>query len=395
MGAFEPSISLPRILRFLACAGLFALSAAGALPMPAQDGQQTRAKTSTSLTDIFYLGDSYLDDGNLKAILGRGPAWYSNGPPWGTMANRALHLPTAARWATTANNHPIGNNYAVCAAGITLPPATSLSAQIAKLQADYPQGIPASSLVVIAIGTNDIRQAIIYGGLWSYNSAGWTLASEGFVVPPVGQSVTVQVINTTGMGAGTDKLVAFPIDSNTAIMMAVTAFDAGTRKVTLTTVLTVPGATISANAQFQVWAKWYLDTTVTALAAGINSIVTNHGKVILALLEQCDLLPTFNRKPNEALVRATWKYLYDQMLTLAPKNGEDVLAFDLNSVFQDVYYHPSQYGFKFNYPGWSSSSPHPDEFMFWDDLHPSGAMHKCIASRFLQFLRERKLGETK
>jgi hypothetical protein len=31
--------------------------------------------------NIFYLGDSYLDDGNFQALAGIGPAYYSNGPP--------------------------------------------------------------------------------------------------------------------------------------------------------------------------------------------------------------------------------------------------------------------------------------------------------------------------
>jgi len=62
------------------------------------------------------------------------------------------------------------------------------------------------------------------------------------------------------------------------------------------------------------------------------------------------------------------------------------LTFDLKSVFQDVFSDPAHYGFKFNYPGWlGTGSADPNEYMFWDSLHPSGSMHGYIADRFLPF----------
>lgn len=70
------------------------------------------------------------------------------------------------------------------------------------------------------------------------------------------------------------------------------------------------------------------------------------------------------------------------------------MKFDLNSVFQDVFSDPAHYGFKFNYPGWMwSGAPDPNQYMFWDSVHPSGAMHRRIADRFLQFLRARGLAK--
>jgi phospholipase/lecithinase/hemolysin len=45
-----------------------------------------------------------------------------------------------------------------------------------------------------------------------------------------------------------------------------------------------------------------------------------------------------------------------------------------------------------NYPGWlGTSSRDPNEYMFWDPVHPSGLMHQHIAQRFLEFLRARGL----
>ena len=53
-----------------------------------------------ALTNVFYLGDSYLDDGNYKALTHLATDTYA--PPWSTVSNLALGLPTVGRWTPSA-----------------------------------------------------------------------------------------------------------------------------------------------------------------------------------------------------------------------------------------------------------------------------------------------------
>jgi hypothetical protein len=362
-------------------------------------GAANASEKTPSLTNIFYLGDSYLDDGNYKSLNnGTGPAWFSNGAPWCTIANLRLGLPSAGRWtATGGQSHQFGNIYAVSGAGINSSLTqvnTSLSGQVAKLLADYPNGLPANTLVVIGIGTNDIRGVAAFGGIWTNSPMEWHLQNSGFVVPAAGATVTVAVTSTTGMTPGDTNLIAFPTTSLPA-MLALTAVNAKENTVTLTNKYGIAGTQIPPNAGFEVCGKWFLDQVLQALAGDMKSILGRHGHLVLAALQPTEMLPTYNRQPNEALVHKTWEYFYDKMLELAPKISEQVLVFDLKPIFQDIISDPTKYGFKVNYPCWmGTGAANPDDYVFYDAFHPSGAMHKYIAKRFLEFLRTKGLTDT-
>jgi GDSL-like Lipase/Acylhydrolase len=348
---------------------------------------------AAQVTNIFYLGDSYLDDGNYQALRNRlGSANASDSAPWDNVVNVTLGLPSAGRWASPGSQSPVGNNYAVCGAAIKYSPTpidTSLHGQVAKLLADYPHGLPAGSLVVMAIGTNDVIGVVGFGGIWSIQSTGWNLGNSGFSVPGIGSSVTLPVTSTAGLAAGPSNSVVFPT-SPTPVIMAVTEVNPRRSTVTLTNQIGSPGSRIAANSAFEVCGKWLIDQSLPILAADIRSVVADQGRVVLVLLPPTDLLPNFNRQSNQALVHKTWQYFYDQMSRLVREETDRLMTFDLKSVFQDVFFDPSRYGFKFCYPGWVGSGPaDPNEYMFWDSVHPSGSMHRYIAERFLQLLRKK------
>jgi phospholipase/lecithinase/hemolysin len=350
-----------------------------------------------ALTNIFYLGDSYLDDGNYKALTKTlGLDYASNSPPWGTVVNGTLGLHSGGRWTSPGSQSALGNNYAVSGAGInysSTPTDTSLHAQVAKLLADYPKGLPASSLVVIAIGTNDVMGVVGFGGVWSTQSSEWKLGNADFTVPAVDSFVTVPVTSTAGMVAGPKNLVVFPISPAPAIM-ALTQVNPEDNTVTLTNKYGSPASKIPANSAFEVCGKWLIDQGANILAADIKSIVADQARVVLVLLPPTDLLPNFNGQSNRALVHDTWKYCYDKMSSLVSQDTDRLMMFDLKSVFQEVFSDPTHYGFKFNFPGWmGSGSADPDQYMFWDWVHPSGSMHRHIAERFLQFLRAKGLAK--
>jgi len=313
---------------------------------------------AAGLTEVFYLGDSYLDDGNYKAITNKSLVdYFSNSPPWGTLANRALGLPSVGRWTPAGSHSPPGNNYAVSGAGINQSPTTtntSLHGQIAQLLADYPHGLPKNSLVVTAIGTNDVIGVLGFGGVWSTRSTEWKLGKTGFTVPTVGATVTVPVTSTSDITPGPTNLVAFPTVYGPVIMI-LTQVNPIESTITLTHKYGAQGIKISANSGFEVCGKWFLDQEFPILAADIKSVLADNGRVVLVLLPPTDLLPTFSRQTNKELVHATWKYCYDKMSTLASQDTDRLMTFDLRPVFQEMFSDPAHYGFKFNYPGWLGS----------------------------------------
>jgi lysophospholipase L1-like esterase len=362
--------------------GLLAIDASAASVVP-------------SLTTIFYLGDSYLDAGNYKALSnGKGPEYFSNGQPWCAVVDTALGLPNVGRWTSAGNHAPFGNNYSVAGSGINYsntPTNTSLHGQVMKLLQDYPQGLPNNSLVVVAIGTNDVRAVIGFGGIWTTSSSEWRLGNAGFTVPALNATVTVSVTSTIGMTTGPMNLLAFPTGSVPA-MLALIEVDPKGNTITLRNKLAYPGTKIPEKAAFEVCGKWFLDEDLKILLGDINSVVAKHGQIVLVLLPPTDMLPTYNRQSNQALVQQTWRYLYDEMRSLFPEQAESLLVFDLSSVFQDVFSDPTHYGFKVSYPGWlGTGSPEPNDYMFWDSFHPSASMHRYIAERFLAFLRSKGL----
>jgi phospholipase/lecithinase/hemolysin len=349
-----------------------------------------------ALTNIFYLGDSYLDQGNYKALTKtQGLEYASNSAPWGTVANLTLGLPSAGRWATASSPSAPGNNYAVCGAGTnyssTPSTSTSLQGQVAQLLADYPHGLPANSLVVIAIGTNDVMGVAGFGGIWSTQPSEWKLGNAGFSVPAVDFSVTVPVSSTVGLTPGPKNCVVFPINPK-PVIMALTQVNPEEGTVTLTNTFGPQDSKISANSAFAVCGKWLIDQMSSMLAADIKSIVADQGRVVLVLLPPTDLLPNFKGQPTQVVVHDTWKYCYEKMSSLVTRDTDQLMTFDLKTVFQDAFSDPTRYGFKFAYPAWKATgSGDPDEYMFWDWVHPSGSMHRYIAERFLQLLRAKGL----
>jgi lysophospholipase L1-like esterase len=338
-------------------------------------------------SNIFYLGDSYLDDGNYQALSHATGEAYA--PPWSRVVNLALGLPSVGRWTSEGSHAPFGNNYAVAGAEInssSLSSAnTSLHGQVLKLLEDYPHGLPSNSLVVIGIGTNDVREVIGFGGIWSTSASEWKLGNTGFTVPTVNATVTVPVASTIGMTAGPMNLVVFP-GSSGPVMMAVSEVDPKASKITLTNKLGPPGTNIAANSAFEACGKWFLDQELPVLTGDIKSVAAHHGQIILVLLPPTDVLPEFNQKPAQAIAHETWKYLYDKMTSLA--THDTIRTFDLKPIFQEVSSDPSHYGFKFSYPCWlGTGSSNPNDYMFWDLDHPSGSMYRYIAQRFLDFLR--------
>jgi phospholipase/lecithinase/hemolysin len=138
---------------------------------------------------IVVFGDSLSDPGNVFALTGnnlkppsygmdtpeelltlipsapyaRGGNHFSNGPTWIEDLGRAIGL-GASVGPAFAPGHPNASNYAVGGARARPAEAFHLAIQVNAFLADFPRGAPADTLYVVALGGNDVRDALALGG---------------------------------------------------------------------------------------------------------------------------------------------------------------------------------------------------------------------------------------
>jgi phospholipase/lecithinase/hemolysin len=137
---------------------------------------------------IVVFGDSLSDPGNAFALTGqhltppsygmdtaeelltlvpsapyaKGGNHFSNGPTWIEDLGKAIGLGASAGPAF-APGHPNATNYAVGGARARAVGAFHLSVQVNAFLADFPRGAPADTLFVVALGGNDVRDALQFG----------------------------------------------------------------------------------------------------------------------------------------------------------------------------------------------------------------------------------------
>jgi phospholipase/lecithinase/hemolysin len=137
---------------------------------------------------IVVFGDSLSDPGNAFALTGqhltppsygmdtpaelltlvpdapyaKGGNHFSNGPTWIEDLGKVIGL-GASVGPAFAPGHPIATNYAVGGARARAVGSFHLSVQVNAFLADFPRGAPADTLFVVALGGNDVRDALQLG----------------------------------------------------------------------------------------------------------------------------------------------------------------------------------------------------------------------------------------
>jgi hypothetical protein len=162
------------------------------------------------------------------------------------------------------------------------------------LVSDYPNGVPADTVVVVAIGTADVIGTMNVGGIWSTNLSAWRLKHSEFTVPAVGATVTVQVAVTTGLAAGPNSLVVF-LNGRNFTLFSVSAVNTQSSTLTLTSVSGKPGTLVSQNSSFEMAASYLLDFAVPIFTKGINALLADGASLVLALPQRTDILPLYNQ----------------------------------------------------------------------------------------------------
>ena len=304
--------------------------------------------------DIVFIGDSLSDTGNrffdegsmntppyalaasenlipsLPYAIG-GPT-YTNGQVWVEYVARAIGRGGASQAALRSNG--IASNYAYAGArasnALPLLPNTNrnLGDQVVQYIADVgPKGISADTLHVILIGGNDIGDAIF-------------LASLGGDPSAVLQNAIESIFNN-------------------ALGLA----EVGARRFLF---LTTPNAGYIPAFGGNLSAIFLGDL----LASALNCAVT-------------ELLPTPNCPPGlPATVAGTLTALY----------GAEVTVFDSKALLDDMILNPGNYGLSntsepcikpFEPP---FSCKKPDEYLYWDNIHPTAKVHEIIGKAVVDAL---------
>jgi outer membrane lipase/esterase len=97
-----------------------------------------------------------------SAPYAKGGNHFSNGPTWIEDLGKAIGL-GASVGPAFAPGHPNATNYAVGGARARAVGAFHLSVQVNAFLADFPRGAPADTLFVVALGGNDVRDALQLG----------------------------------------------------------------------------------------------------------------------------------------------------------------------------------------------------------------------------------------
>jgi phospholipase/lecithinase/hemolysin len=352
---------------------------------------------SKTRTVIFYLGDSLLDNGSCNYLNGgQGDHWASNGPTWGPVANEMLGLPCVPRWTPKGSiAGQLGTNYAVSGAAISsyiTPVNTSLLAQISKLLADYPGGLPANSLVVIFIGNNDVGVSGTIpagGGIWS--EAHWKTTAP-FKVPPAAGAGLISVENSTGAIPSLTNYVIMRTPSGVLGPFPITGVPDKSHLIIQNPFGIGAAANVPSQSTIQVFASWLLHEELVMFSSRIASLFSAGAKIIWTNLEKITLLPIFIGSQSglsDASV-AYWNSTAESLIH--PGSTRNIELFDIASVYQDMCQHPTQYGFKDAATPWNNSATlNPDDLVFYDTVHLTAAAHRFIAKRFLEMLHRRGL----
>jgi hypothetical protein len=369
---------------------------------PAKDSGSTwrllAGPGSKTRTTIFYLGDSLLDNGNCNYLNGgKGDAWSSNGPTWGPVANEILGLPCVPRWTPSGSvAGQLGTNYAVAGAATNsyiTPVKTSLLAQISKLLADYPNGLPANSLVVIFIGNNDVGVAGSVpsgGGVWS--DAQWRTIAP-FKVPLAAGAGVVSVETSRDAIPGLTNYVIFRTPSGVVGPFIITGVPDGKHLIIQNPFGLSPGANLPSQSTLEVFASWLLHENLVTLAPKIASLLSARAeKVIWTNLEKITLLPVF-RGVQHAVADASVAYWNRTAESLIhPGSTRNIDLFDIASVYQEMCGDPAKYGFKDAVTPWNNSpNINPDDLIFYDIVHLTAAAHRFIGKRFVEMLHRHGL----
>lgn len=302
-----------------------------------QTAQSTRPYCSSVLEDLACFPFTIEPP---SASYDIGGHHFSNGNTWAEQLATALNLPTSGNPALRAPG--LFTNYAVggarargdfqCSIPSNLFLHCGLSTQVSNFLADFGGKVPANSLIVIWIGSNDVDDAIS------------AFVNDANCVPAPNPLC----------GAASAKIIQ---DAITAIATnAATLYGAGAR---MFLIANVPDLSKTPFVQ--------------ALGASIS--------------------------PAIPLVASSLSNFFDQGFAqfaggfAALPGLQFAQLLDVNALFGQLLASPGSFGLtnvtgRCTMPGVTGNAicPTPNQYLFWDAIHPTAAVHSAIAKAALQLL---------
>ena len=300
--------------------------------------QPTTAETA-DITGLNVFGDSLVDAGNVFNLSGFPPSppyaqQLSNGPVWTTQLAEALNLTSVL--STEALPNLANGATSLPTEGINFALAGSLSSQVNVASNNLPglqQQVVAFQEVAQTVPPDPNALYVLLAGGNDYNLA---------VADPVASSTLAALPDRV-----TDNLV------NAA------------------------SALIESGAQ-RLMVGNLPDLSGQPLADSLDRVNP----------QSSELLSELSLQHNQRLSQ--------KLAALEAASDTEIIQLDLGGLFLTVSQNPEQFGFKNvtdaclikNQPGAQSESicDNPDEFLFWDEQHPTVAGHRAIAQLALSQL---------
>ncbi|MDD5389311.1 MAG: SGNH/GDSL hydrolase family protein [Gallionellaceae bacterium] len=286
-------------------------------------------QASATITRMVVFGDSLSDSGNLYNITGGA-------------------VPTSPPYAQRFSNGPVAVEYLAGDLGVALAPSTIGGGNYAVAGA-------ATGGVATGSGTYDSYVAYAYPALAGLNSlTGMDKQLAAYLgTSPSGLSDTLFVL----WGGSNDLFIA---PTSATMSQAV---------VNLSNEIS---ALIGIGAsQFLIpdMADWSLTPEGQASSAGTRAYMS-----------------ALNAQFNSELAAA--------LASLGSANpGVDITSFDTNTLFQDIYGNAAAYGFNYTTTscvgdGCYTTAGLADQYMFWDNVHPSARLNQIVGNAFAKAVPE-------
>ena len=376
---------------------------------------------SPSVGPIFWIGASYEDRLNYfyGPAGGTGPvpfSIWSDGYPWTELVSQYFGQNGLGRYTPAGI---AGHNYAVGGSSFFWGSPYTIANQITLLLNDYGGHLPSGAIVVLgAYWPNDLEQAVsIYNGVWAPPTGpqSWQVGSSGGFTVPASGTIAVTCVSTTGMVAGASNTISFQASGQYYGPFVINTVNSSTL-VTVNTNATWTSVVIPNNAVIQTsGAGQLLNLQVGVTSASIASLVAalpSNGYLVIVNSPDISLMPLFSSY-SQGLTNChnTWLWYGANIIApFLPVTAPKVISYDMSAVLNDVVTNfppyaggmPGKYGFKNVNAGLGGTFTTPvptgynaSDWAFWDGttgvtttgIHPTGAMHKIYAYRFVEFLK--------
>lgn len=142
-----------------------------------------------------------------------------------------------------------------------------------------------------------------------------------------------------------------------------------------------------------------IPTAVSGVLAGVQAFINAGARlVVVPNLPDLGLIPAFVGNPAASAAATALSQQFNSLLhaQLGALSGTDIVEFDTFDFFRDIVNHPANFGLTNVstpcYSGFVAPNPAgtvcatPNQYLFWDIVHPTQVVHALLAQELLQVI---------